>query len=142
MDEDDFLEMVKDLQRKIEHEEESTYSQIVIREYRNPNNFGVLKNPDATGSIKGPCNDTMKITLSIKDGIIKDGRFWTDGCGATIACGNMLIKIIKNISLNDALKISYEKLLNILGGLPDEHHHCSKLAIDILRKSLKEYKNK
>jgi hypothetical protein len=45
MDENDFLEMVKELQRKIEREEESTYSHTVIREYRNPNNFGVLKNP-------------------------------------------------------------------------------------------------
>ena len=142
MDENDFLEMVKELQRKIEREEESTYSKIVIREYRNPNNFGVIKNPDAVGSIKGPCNDTMKITLIVKDDFIKDGRFWTDGCGATIACGNMLIKMIKKISINDALKITQKKLLDILGGLPDEHLHCSKLAVDTLRKTLNEYKNK
>ena len=138
-DEDDFLRMVKDLQEKIEHEEELTYSKTVIEEYRNPNNFGVLKNPDAEGSVKGPCNDTMKITLRIKDEIIKDARFWTDGCGATIACGSMLTKIIKNMSINDALKISYEKLIEILNGLPKEHIHCSKLAVDTLRKTLKNY---
>ena len=32
---DDFTKMIHDLQRKIEYEEEGTFSQIVINEFRN-----------------------------------------------------------------------------------------------------------
>ena len=136
---EDFEQWLKNLQQKIEYEEKATYSEVVIHEYRNPSNFGVLENPDAIGEIKGPCGDTMKISLRVKEGRIRDACFWTDGCGATIACGSMLTKILKGKTTEEADNISNEKLLDALGGLPEEHQHCSDLAVNTLLKSLKEY---
>ena len=86
MTDDDLVKLLEELQRKIEYDEKKTYSRIVISEYRNPSNFGVLKEPNAIGEIKGPCGDTMKITLQIKNDKITEILFWTDGCGATLAC--------------------------------------------------------
>lgn len=137
MDEDGFVKMVEDLQKKIEYEEEAMYSQTVIREYRNPSNFGMIENPDALGEVKGPCGDTMKISLRIEDRKIKDACFWTDGCGATIACGSMLTKMIKGKTIEEASDITSEKLTSALEGLPKEHMHCSKLAVNTLRKTIK-----
>ena len=114
MDEDDFVKMVEDLQKKIEYEEEATYSQTVIREYRNPSNFGMMENPDAFGEVKGPCGDTMKISLRIEDRKIRDACFWTDGCGATIACGSMLTKMIKGEIPERVADITSERLTNVL----------------------------
>ena len=139
MDEDDFVKMVEDLQKKIEYEEEATYSQTVIREYRNPSNFGMIENPDAFGEVKGPCGDTMKMSLRIEGRKIRDACFWTDGCGATIACGSMLTKMIKGETLEEAADITSEKLINALGGLPEEHLHCSKLAVNTLQKAIENY---
>jgi len=139
MIDDDFVKMVKELQKKIEYEEEATYSQTVIQEYRNPTNFGVLDHPDVTGKVTGPCNDMMKITLRVKHGIISDACFWTDGCGATIACGNMLMKMIKGKTIRNAAEITSEKLTDVLGGLPEEHLHCAKLAVDTLQKAIENY---
>ena len=139
MDEDDFVKMVEDLQKKIEYEEEATYSQIVITEYRKPTNFGVLEHPDAVGMIKGPCSDTMKITLRIKDGLIKDARFWTDGCGASIACGNMLMKMVTGKTIENAVSITSKKLTDELGGLPKEHIHCTVLTVNTLHEAVKHY---
>ena len=133
-DDDDFETLLEELQRKIEYEEEETYSKVVIREYRNPSNFGVIENPDALGEVKGPCGDTMKISLRIEDRKIRDACFWTDGCGATIACGSMLTKMIKGETIEEASAITSEKLINALGGLPEEHLHCSKLAVNTLRR--------
>ena len=134
---DDFEKLLEELQRKIEYEEEETYSKVVIREYRNPSNFGVIENPDAFGEVKGPCGDTMKISLRIEDRKIRDACFWTDGCGATIACGSMLTKMMKGETLEEAADITSEKLINALGGLPEEHLHCSKLAVNTLQKAIK-----
>jgi len=138
----DFLDMVKNLQKKIDHEEEKTYSKKVIKEYRNPSNFGFIKNPDATGQIKGSCNDTMKINLKFRNNVIQDARFWTDGCGATIACGNMLMKMVKGKTLKEARFISKKDLLNALDGLPKEHLHCAKLATDTFRSTLDQLEKK
>ena len=139
MDEDGFVKMVEDLQKKIEYEEEATYSQTVIREYRNPSNFGMIENPDAFGEVKGPCGDTMKMSLRIEDRKIRDACFWTDGCGATIACGSMLTKMIKGETPERVADITSERLTNVLGGLPEEHLHCSKLAVNTLQKAIENY---
>ena len=136
---EDFEKMVKDLQSKIERDEEKEYSKIVINEYRNPNNFGVIENSDAFGEIKGPCGDTMKISLMIEDDKIVDAYFWTDGCGASIACGSMLTKMITGKTVETALDITSERLTEILGGLPKEHLHCTILAINTLQEAIKNY---
>jgi len=140
---EDFEQMVKELQQKIDRRDEETYSKKVISEYRNPTNFGFIENPDAIGQVKGPCSDTMRMDLGIKDNTIQDARFWTDGCGASIACGNMLTSMIKGKNIDEAGSISSEQLLEILDGLPKEHQHCAKLAVDSLHKAIENYhKNK
>ena len=136
---EDFDDMVKELQQKIDSDEEKTYSKKVVQEYRNPNNFGFIKNPDASISIKGSCNDTMRIDLQIKDNKIIDIRFWTDGCGASIACGSMLTKIINGKTLQKAKDITSAQLLQALNGLPAENQHCSILTINTLHACIKEY---
>ena len=136
MNNDEFEKLLEELQRKIEYEEEKIFSVVVIHEYRNPSNFGVIDKPDAFGEIKGPCGDTMKITLKIENGIIRNARFWTDGCGPTIACGSMLTKMIIGKNIEETVKITEEQLTNKLNGLPEEHLHCSKLAVDTLKKAI------
>lgn len=140
MKDEDFVKMLEELQRKIEFEEEKTYSKIVIQEYRSPSNFGVLEVSDAIEAIKGPCGDTMKISLRVEDGRIIEAFFWTDGCGATIACGSMLTKMIKGKTIKEAADITSMKLTKALEGLPKEHNHCSKLAVNTLQKVLKRMK--
>jgi len=142
MVDDDFVKMIKELQKKIEYEEGKIYSEAVIDEYRNPNHFGVLKNPDAMAQIKGPCGDTMKFSLKIKNEVIEDAFFWTDGCGATIASGNMLTKIILGKNLKEANTVTSKQLISTLDGLPKENVHCAVLAVNTLRKSIENYYKK
>ena len=84
----------------------------------------------------------MKITLKINENKITNARFWTDGCGATIASGSMLIKMILFKTLEEVSKISSEKLIYALNGLPKEHEHCVLLAVDALHKSIQNYLKK
>jgi len=141
MIDDEFIDMVKKLQKHIEKDEAVTYSKTVVSEYRNPIYFGVLEHADAVGMIKGPCGDTMKITLQIANERILDARFWTDGCGATLACGNMLIKMIRGNTLLQANAITNTSLLNSLEGLPNEHSHCALLAVNTLHQAIKKYQH-
>jgi len=143
MNEDkDFEEIAKTIQRMIDREEEAIYSRVVIREYRNPSNLGFIEDPDVSSEVTGICGDTMKISLRIKNNRIIDACFWTDGCGATIASGSMLTKMIKGKNIEKAADISDRKLLDALGGLPEEHRHCATLAVATLQKAVKQYLEK
>ena len=140
MTNDDLEKLIEEIQKKVEYNEEQAYSKVVIQEYRHPSNFGVLKNPDAIGKIKGPCGDTMKITLNIENNRIENCNFWTDGCGPTIACGSMLTKMIKGKTLTDIKDINNFDILEALEGLPIEHTHCSILAINTLNQAIQNFK--
>lgn len=140
MTDDGFEKFIEQLQRKIEYEEGQKYSKVVIREYRNPNNFRDFEDTDAVGILKGHCGDTMKISLMIDKDTITDAFFWTDGCGATIACGSMLTKLLKGSTIKKASSFTSKKLTEELKGLPKEHLHCSKLAVDTLKIAIDNHK--
>ncbi len=131
-----FDHMVKELQKKIHDDEEKTYSPTVIQEYRNPTNFGFIPDADLKGEVTGPCGDTITFNLKLEGKKIFNAKFVTDGCGATVACGNMLAKMITGLSLEEAKRITETRLLEVLGGLPEEHDHCVTLAIMALQKTL------
>jgi nitrogen fixation NifU-like protein len=140
--EKDIDKIIEELQTKIEYEEETVFSKKVIKECRTPSNFGVIQNPDAEGIIKGPCGDTMKIMLKIENDRVVDVRFWTDGCGTSIACGSMLTKMIHGKNFEAVSKITSEDLNDELDGLPENHVHCTVLAVNTLRKAIKNYNKK
>ena len=134
----DLDEFVTEVQREIDRKEEETYSERVIEEYRDPKNIGWMEDPDGTAKFKGPCGDTMEVHLRVEDGRIKDIRFFTDGCGPSIACGSMLTQMAQGRTLDGAANLSSEELTDALGGLPEESLHCAELAVTTLRKALED----
>ncbi|BAF58762.1 NifU homolog [Pelotomaculum thermopropionicum SI] len=115
------------------------YSDTVIDHARNPRNVGNIPNCDGFSQETGECGDTMAIWLKVIDNKINNATFWTDGCGTTIACGSMVTEMAKNLSVEEALKIKAEDILNALGGLPEDHAHCAALAAEALRNAVKDY---
>lgn len=51
----------------------------------------------------------------------------------------MLTKMIKGETPKAASAITSQRLINALEGLPKEHIHCSKLAVNTLRKAINNY---
>ena len=115
------------------------YSQKFKEEFLNPSNIGKLQNPDSYVKVTGPCGDTMKIWLKVKNGRIDKATFWTDGCGTSIACGSMVTELIKGKTIAEVSHLRSQDILNALGGLPEADVHCSILAADTLREALKDY---
>lgn len=115
------------------------YSETVVDHALNPRNTGGIPDPDGFAKITGPCGDTMAIWLRVKDGIIEQATFWTDGCGTTIAAGSMVTELAKGRSVADALKITQDTVLQALGGLPEESAHCALLAANTMREAVRDY---
>jgi len=119
------------------------YTEIVLEHFRNPRNIGKIKNADAKateGNIR--CGDMMTIYLKIKDNIIKDAKFESYGCAASIATASILTTIIKEKTIEQAEKLTWRDIIKKLGGLPPLKFHCSNLAIETLHSAIKKWKEK
>jgi nitrogen fixation NifU-like protein len=134
----EFERFVEWLEREVDDDARSAFSDTVIHECFAPSNFERLARPDAYALVKGRCGDTMEIFLLLDGDTIAHASFTTDGCGATVACGSMLTKMAKGLSLSDAGAIEPKQLCEALGGLPDDHLHCADLAVMTLRKAIED----
>jgi len=138
-EETDFDRLVTELQRQIIEQERALYSAKVIEEAHNPTNLGRMARPDAYGIVHGWCGDTMEVYLRLNGARIEEATFMTDGCGPSVACGNMLTRLVRGMSLEEAGEIKPEDLIAALDGLPEESLHCAELAVNTLRYVLERY---
>lgn len=126
----------------------SLYTGKVMAHFKNPHNYGGMKNPDGVGLVGNPvCGDVMKIYIKVgqnKKGekIIKDIKFETFGCVAAIATSSAVTDLAKGKTLKEALKIDNKKIVSSLGGLPNVKLHCSVLGADALKEAIKNYLSK
>ena len=145
----------------------SLYTQKVMETFKNPHNFGRMKNPDGIGKIGNPvCGDVMHLYIKVvkrepasakasasvkttagqagvaKEDVIKDIKFETFGCVAAIATSSIITDLIKGKTIKEAMKIKKDDIVRSLGGLPKIKYHCSVLAIDALHKAVEDYNAK
>jgi len=119
------------------------YSEKVMDHFLHPRNVGEITDADGIGSVGNPvCGDIMKLYIKIENGKIKDAKFKTFGCGAAIATSSMITEMVKDKSIDEALKISNKVVAQALGGLPSIKMHCSVLAEEALKSAIEDYQNK
>jgi len=133
-----FDQWAQELQELILEQDRKIFSPQVIDNYLKPKNLKEVSNPDGKGIVTGPCGDTMYIGFKANQDRIVEIGFLTDGCGPTVACGSMLTQLVEGRTLTEAAAIAQEDLLRTLGGLPESHLHCAKLAVDTLLRALKD----
>lgn len=105
----------------------------------NDNFYGRMNGPTASSYIKGLCGEEMEFYLIIKDGLITETKYYTEGCGATKACAEMAASLAVNKSIDEALLISAGQVAGQLKNVPPEHLHCSILAVTALYKALADH---
>ena len=76
-----------------------------------------------------------------KEDIIEKITFITDGCGASVATASQVTLLMQGQSIENAKKLNADKIDDSLGGLPEDHKHCAKLASNTLKRALKKYEN-
>jgi nitrogen fixation protein NifU and related proteins len=135
----DFDKAMDELQASVIEDARKIYSDKVIQTWLNPKYMGEMESPQGHGEVTGTCGDTVQIFLKIDNNKIIDARFITDGCATTIAAGCMACELAIGKYLKDACKITKEKILEDLGGLPEESIHCALLAADTLKDALTDY---
>jgi nitrogen fixation NifU-like protein len=121
------------------------YSDKVIDHYENPRNVGKFDIDETigTGMVGAPaCGDVMKLQIKVdEDGIIRDARFKTYGCGSAIASSSLVTEWVKGMHIDDASNLKNSQIAEELA-LPPVKIHCSILAEDAIKAAVADYRAK
>src|SRR3990167_10898633 len=119
------------------------YSETVLDHFERPRNHGELEDANAIGYMTNPvCGDTLLLMLRVEDGRIREARWQSDGCAASIAASSLLSELVRGTSLAEAQSLTREAIVEALGGLPLSKLHASVLAAGALRHALADYRRK
>lgn len=124
------------------------YTEKVMEMFRNPKFIGKMKDYSGKGKVGNPkCGDVMELFIKVKkeDGkeIIEDIKFLTFGCVAAIASTEALCSLAKGRTIEDALKIDKQDVIDFMGKeIPLVKVHCSVLASEALKKAVEDYRKK
>jgi len=124
-------------------EERAPYNSTVMEHLTHPRNKGEMEDADGVGETQNPvCGDTMRLFIKVDGNRIVNATFLTFGCAAAIASSSMTTEMIKGKTIEEALAISDQMIVDALGGLPPSKIHCSVLAERAIRAAVMDYRNK
>jgi nitrogen fixation NifU-like protein len=133
-------EFAHKLQEQIIDQYRKYYSDKVIELWENPKYMDKMSDPDGYAQVKGTCGDTMEIFIKVKNDIITEATFFSDGCGATIACGSTAAEMARGKPFTKVLGlVNANEIIKRLDGLPKDHLHCADLASEAMRRALADY---
>ena len=116
------------------------YSEKVMEHFANPRNVGELEDANGIGEVgNAKCGDIMKIFLKIEDDVIRDVSFKTFGCGAAVATSSMATEMVKDKTVQEALRLTNKAVTEALDGLPSAKIHCSVLAEQGIKAAIQDY---
>jgi nitrogen fixation NifU-like protein len=101
--------------------------------------FGRMNDPTGGGIVRGPCGDEMEFYLYIKNNVIEDVKYYTDGCGTTLACGHAVARRVKGRTASDALCISAGEIIRSGACETEGDFHCAVLAVSALYRAVADY---
>jgi len=119
------------------------YSQKLLDHFKNPRNYGKMKNPDGVGREGNPqCGDVMELYIKVRDNRISDIKFLTFGCIAAIGISSMLTELVKGKKIEEAKRLTAKDVLKEVDVLPPNKYHCSVLGIQALKAAIEDYESK
>ena len=120
------------------------YSEKVMDHFNHPRNVGEMENPSGVGTVgNAKCGDIMRMYLDIdENGVIKEAKFKTFGCGAAVATSSMATELVKGKTVQQALEVTNKAVMEALDGLPPVKVHCSLLAEEAIHAALWDYAEK
>ena len=120
------------------------YSEKVMDHFTHPRNVGEIEDASGVGTVgNAKCGDIMRMYLDIdENGVIREAKFKTFGCGAAVATSSMATELVKGKTVQEALEITNKAVMEALDGLPPIKVHCSLLAEEAIHAALWDYAEK
>jgi nitrogen fixation NifU-like protein len=104
-----------------------------------PHNLGSCEASNGSAIGVGSCGDKIRVDLHIVNNILEEVKCAPQGCVYTQACASAMSVLATGCTVEQALKLQPEDVANELEGLPEDHLHCARLAINTLGNAIAEY---
>jgi nitrogen fixation NifU-like protein len=119
------------------------YNETLIDHFMHPRNAGEIENPDAIAVVGDPtCGDFIRVYLKVENGRISVFKFLTQGCPGAISTSSIATELAIGKTLEEALKLTDNDVIEAAGGIPARKAHCSLLAIRGLQEAIANYRKK
>jgi nitrogen fixation NifU-like protein len=106
---------------------------------RAPRNLGCCASPSASATAVGSCGDKLRVDLRIEADTLEEVRCTPEGCIYTQACASAMSVLATGRSVEQALTLQPQDVADELEGLPEDHMHCARLAVNTLGEAIAEY---
>ena len=117
----------------------SMYKEHILDLYKNPSNFGELKNPtNKHTEYNSLCGDEITIHLNIQNGNVKDVKFSGSGCVISMVSASLFTDKIKGMKIDNVKKLSKEDILELWKiRINPARIKCVLLPLDAVRGALR-----
>lgn len=104
-------------------------------------NLGAIDDPDAEGRyVNSGCGDDYRITLRIEDGVIRDAKFTTTGCGFGLVALSAVCEAAKGRTVEEAAGITPEEIERAVDEFPPRRKNYPVSALEAFQKALADYR--
>ena len=116
------------------------YRDYILEHYRQPHNFGVIADADASYEGSNPlCGDRITLMIGVKDGVVDRVGFTGRGCAISQASASLLTDEIKGKPIDEVAAIRADDVLDLLGiEISPARLKCAMLSHETLQKALAE----
>ena len=98
---------------------------------------GELEHESVRAEMTNPvCGDVLRLSLDIRDGIVRQARWKAEGCPPTLAAADLLVEWIVGKAVGELERINVDEIVTCLEGLPATSRHAVQLAVSTLRSAL------
>ena len=121
-------------------EEDEIYRENIIDHYRNPRNFGEIKNANVEHSELNPvCGDMIKLFLKFENKKVKEAKFKGNGCAISMAATSMLTERLIGKTAEEIKKFTKDDVFEMLGiELGVVRIKCGLLCLNTLMKGVEQ----
>lgn len=114
-------------------------SPLFLRHLEQPCNLGWLEAPQGRAELTGKCGDSIAVQIGVRDWVLEEVAVLPKGCVYTLACASAMSALVRGRTLEHALDLTPEDVAADLGGLPADHMHCARLAVNTLGEAIADY---
>ena len=117
------------------------YSKKILERFQNPTYAGGLRGGDGTGKAENG-TEIVKIYISVdSNGYIETVRFKAYGGVCTIVACDVACQLIEDLSLEKALKVSSNDIVEE-SGIPEDKKESAILAEEAIKAAVEDYYKK
>ena len=119
------------------------YSKIIMEEFYNPQNYGVIKGASGVGKVVSDIgSEIIKIYISVQNNKIVDAQFQTFGGVLAIATSSIATRLMKDKNVGLITKVTPQHLLEIIGEIPENKMYIVQAVVNAMHGAIDNYLNK